>query len=146
MVFLSGNLMQLHSHMLLAQLASNSKKALATDKVGSTSSSGSKLDGVKEQHQVQQRQYSIPHGGMFSLVSCPHYLAEIVIYLGLWVMSGLQMNQALMLAWVVSDPVCCLVFGLIFAWHTLGHTLILLVSYVEQLCEEFSGCMKHFST
>lgn len=43
-------------------------------------------------------------GGLFELVSCPHYLAEIVIYLGLLIASGGQLMPLLMLVWVVSCP------------------------------------------
>ncbi len=39
---------------------------------------------------------------MFAYVSCPHYLAEIVIYLGLALVTGGSVNTLLMLAWVVS--------------------------------------------
>lgn len=42
-------------------------------------------------------------GGLFELVSCPHYLAEIVIYAGLGLLIGAQRPLAwLILAWVVS--------------------------------------------
>ncbi|MEW5311034.1 MAG: hypothetical protein WDW38_002781 [Sanguina aurantia] len=110
LVFLSGNALQLQSHVLLARLATRSKTASKDTKRAAPSSS------AKSQHdQEPQRQYSIPHGGLFSLVSCPHYLAEIVIYLGLWLISGLQLNQALMLAWVVSNLV--LAAGETQAWY-----------------------------
>ncbi|KAG6527774.1 hypothetical protein ZIOFF_009903 [Zingiber officinale] len=33
-------------------------------------------------------EYVIPHGDWFAYVSCPHYLAEIIIYLGILVASG----------------------------------------------------------
>jgi very-long-chain enoyl-CoA reductase len=33
--------------------------------------------------------YRIPQGGLFSLVACPHYLAEIVSWIGYAVMAGL---------------------------------------------------------
>jgi hypothetical protein len=38
---------------------------------------------------------------MFELVSCPHYAAEIIIYLGLALVSGGSANTLLMLIWVV---------------------------------------------
>ena len=45
-----------------------------------------------------------PHaGGAFELVSCPHYLAEILIYCGLLAAAGAREPAGwLMLAWVVS--------------------------------------------
>lgn len=46
---------------------------------------------------------AVPAGGLFEFVSCPHYLAEIVIYLGLLVASGGQLMPLLMLVWVVSS-------------------------------------------
>ncbi|ESQ46380.1 hypothetical protein EUTSA_v10000231mg [Eutrema salsugineum] len=36
----------------------------------------------------QEREYMIPHGDWFEMVSSPHYLAEIVLYAGLLVASG----------------------------------------------------------
>ncbi|XP_074589275.1 polyprenal reductase 1-like [Curcuma longa] len=36
----------------------------------------------------QADEYVIPHGDWFAHVSCPHYLAEIIIYLGILVASG----------------------------------------------------------
>lgn len=41
----------------------------------------------------------IPRGGMFEYVSCPHYLAEIIIYLGLYIMSHLDTSMLLLLTW-----------------------------------------------
>jgi 3-oxo-5-alpha-steroid 4-dehydrogenase 3 len=41
-------------------------------------------------------------GGLFELVSCPHYLAEVVIYLGLFIASQGRLLPLLMLTWVVS--------------------------------------------
>jgi hypothetical protein len=50
-----------------------------------------------------------PAGGLFEWVSCPHYLAEIIIYFGLWTASQGQIMPLLMLVWVVSEccRVCC---------------------------------------
>lgn len=42
-------------------------------------------------------------GGAFELVSCPHYLGEVVIYAGLAVaLAGRRVTAWLMLLWVVS--------------------------------------------
>jgi len=77
-VFLAGNALQLHSHALLSRLTP-----------------GGKRDGPVR--------YRIPRGGAFDLVSCPHYLAEIVIYLGLAIMEGeATVKPWCMVAWVVS--------------------------------------------
>ena len=48
--------------------------------------------------------YRIPRGGLFEWVSCPHYLGEVVVYLGLVLLTeGRNVNAWLMLAWVVSE-------------------------------------------
>lgn len=46
--------------------------------------------------------YKVPEGGMFDLVSCPHYLGEITIYLGLALVTAPSVRPSLMLLWVVS--------------------------------------------
>lgn len=48
-----------------------------------------------------------PPGGLFELVSCPHYLAEVVIYLGLVIASQGRLLPLLMLTWVVSAAAGC---------------------------------------
>ena len=45
--------------------------------------------------------YRIPEGGLFRWVSCPHYLAEIVIYVGFALMQHRQRLPLVVLAWVV---------------------------------------------
>ncbi|XP_077231378.1 3-oxo-5-alpha-steroid 4-dehydrogenase family protein [Tasmannia lanceolata] len=44
--------------------------------------------GSLREYAEQSEEYAIPHGDWFETVSCPHYLAEIVIYAGLLVASG----------------------------------------------------------
>lgn len=84
-VFLVGNALQLHSHALLAALS-----ARTSSRRSRRSSSGAV-------------RYRIPRGGAFEWVSCPHYLAEIVIYLGLALLAGANTHGPwLMVAWVVS--------------------------------------------
>ncbi|KAF5198719.1 Polyprenol reductase [Thalictrum thalictroides] len=39
-------------------------------------------------HKEHTNEYVVPHGDWFEIVSCPHYLAEIVIYGGLLITSG----------------------------------------------------------
>ncbi|KAF9620756.1 hypothetical protein IFM89_014360 [Coptis chinensis] len=57
--------------------------------------------GSLREHKEQTDEYVIPHGDWFEIVSCPHYLAEIVIYAGLLVASG------------GSDPTIWLLFGFV---------------------------------
>lgn len=46
--------------------------------------------------------YKMPRTrGMFALVACPHYLAEIMTYIGLVLLSGRWPMSWLVLAWVV---------------------------------------------
>ena len=46
--------------------------------------------------------YSIPHGGWFQYVGCPHYLAEILIYVGFFLLMPSIQTFAL-LVWVISN-------------------------------------------
>lgn len=48
-------------------------------------------------------QYAVPRGGAFEWVSCPHYLAEIVIYSGFCVAQRVTPLAALVLTWVVRN-------------------------------------------
>jgi 3-oxo-5-alpha-steroid 4-dehydrogenase 3 len=51
--------------------------------------------------------YSIPVGGAFEWVSCPHYAGEVVIYAGLTLLTWPNAaNVPLMLGWVVSALLC----------------------------------------
>mmetsp|Transcript_25190 Transcript_25190/g.44920 ORF Transcript_25190/g.44920 Transcript_25190/m.44920 type:complete len:305 (+) Transcript_25190:124-1038(+) len=55
-----------------------------------------------EQHLLLE--YGIPQGGWFNLVSCPHYLAEILLYFGLLLVHGGRGPHVwLLLAWVISN-------------------------------------------
>jgi hypothetical protein len=45
--------------------------------------------------------YGVPTGGGFQLVSCPHFLGEIIIYLGLAIVCEGRAMTLLVLAWVV---------------------------------------------
>ena len=50
--------------------------------------------------------YRIPRGGLFELVSCPHYLGEVIVYLGLVLLTeGRRGDAWMMLSWVVSPEV-----------------------------------------
>lgn len=45
-------------------------------------------------------------GAVFQQVSCPHYLAEIMIYLGLLALTQVRPIVALIALWVVSGAPC----------------------------------------
>ncbi|KAI6677635.1 hypothetical protein NL676_038431 [Syzygium grande] len=45
-------------------------------------------EGSLRERREESHEYVVPHGNWFERVSCPHYLAEIVIYAGLVVASG----------------------------------------------------------
>lgn len=80
-VFCCGNILQNHTHRILARLAKNSG-------------------------QPHHLNYSIPTGGGFTFVSSPHYFGEIIIYCGLvLIMNGSHLDAWLILAWVVSNLV-----------------------------------------
>ncbi len=86
MVFFAGNALQCHSHWILARLRAT-------------------IAGKRGDHlQTTADGYAVPEGGAFTLVSCPHYLGEIVIYFGLALIVG-DSNVCIwiVLAWVVSS-------------------------------------------
>lgn len=62
--------------------------------------------GMLRKNKEQNDKYSIPHGDWFEYVSCPHYLAEIVIYSGLVLASGcLDLTLWLVFGFVVVNLV-----------------------------------------
>nr|XP_010919154.1 polyprenol reductase 1 isoform X1 [Elaeis guineensis] len=77
-IFIWGSLHQLRCHAILGSLRENK--------------------GADE--------YVLPHGDWFEYVSCPHYLAEIVIYAGILVAAGgLDITVWLLFLFVVSNLV-----------------------------------------
>lgn len=91
-VFLVGNALQCHAHWLLAALGRRG---------------GSRA----------RQAYKIPRGGAFELVSCPHYLGEVVIYAGLALVAGAGRRTTawLMLLWVVTN--LSLAAGMTHRWY-----------------------------
>lgn len=62
--------------------------------------------GSLREHSEQDDEYVIPHGDWFKIVSSPHYLAEIVIYAGLVIVSGgADLTIWLLFGFVVSNLV-----------------------------------------
>ena len=90
-VFFAGNALQCHSHCILARLRA-------------------RIAGKREDRlQTTDNGYALPEGGAFSLVSCPHYLGEIVLYAGLALMLC-KSNVSIMvvLTWVVRSLSLCI--------------------------------------
>lgn len=56
-----------------------------------------------------QEKYLMPEGGLFEVVSCPHMLAEVVIYVGVLVILGPLTDWLWVTLWVLSNQVshCC---------------------------------------
>lgn len=54
--------------------------------------------------QVQEK-YLMPEGGLFEVVSCPHMLAEVVIYAGLLIILGPLTDWLWVALWVLSNQV-----------------------------------------
>lgn len=85
LVFFAGNVLQCQSHWILASLRAD-------------------IAGKRGDHlHATADGYALPQGGAFTLVSCPHYLGEIVIYIGLALILGWSnLSVWIVLAWVVS--------------------------------------------
>lgn len=114
-VFLAGNALQLHSHWLLARLRSPRPRAAVPER--------------SDVCATPREEYSVPRGGAFELVSCPHYLAEIVIYAGLALVAGRgRLLPWLILAWVVRPPLR------IVAMRVLGGACCMHLWWVSSSC------------
>eukprot|EP01018_Ginkgo_biloba_P013470 Gb_17803 [translate_table: standard] len=62
------------------------------------------LGSLRSEHQEETNEYVIPYGDWFEIVSCPHYLAEIVIYAGLLIASGgSDLTMWLLFGYVVAN-------------------------------------------
>ncbi len=84
-IFAAGSLIQWHAHYLLTRLG------------------GMKNTGAHSKDErnasLSKTVYAIPRGGLFELVSCPHYFGEAVIYLGLGMTCVGLGNQTSTIAW-----------------------------------------------
>ncbi|KAK9789771.1 hypothetical protein WJX73_009613 [Symbiochloris irregularis] len=116
-VFMAGSLVQLQSHWILARLRRRSSSR-DPDRLSRTASTlkAARLrregSGSPEELQAldataahpQETKYSLPTGGAFALVSCPHYLGEIVIYAGLLMSYGRHSELPwLIFLWVTAN-------------------------------------------
>lgn len=53
---------------------------------------------VKDKHKM-------PEGGMFEIVSCPHMLAEVLVYVGILIILGRHTGWLIVTSWVVSNQI-----------------------------------------
>lgn len=62
------------------------------------------LGSLRTENQEESTDYFIPYGDWFEIVSCPHYLAEIVIYAGILVATeGSDLTTWLLFGFVVAN-------------------------------------------
>lgn len=108
-VFIIANILQFRFHYILF---------LAKIKMKSNHHSISGTSG-KDKHK-----YPLPEGIGFDSVCCPHYTAEIIIYLSLWVMDMHNFTAVLVFLWVVAN--LSVVANLQFQWYKqqYGHELM----------------------
>jgi very-long-chain enoyl-CoA reductase len=74
LLFVVGQAGNFYHHWLLARLRSSG---------GGDDDAGKKNDGDSSSSNKKRKAYAVPQGGLFPLVACPHYLFEIVAWLGL---------------------------------------------------------------
>lgn len=131
-LFLAGNVLQWHSHWLLARLAGGGRaRAPGGYKIPRGAWRGGRQGrrGELRLHSlaglplcrpsgahVSPRPGHPSTGGAFELVSCPHYLGEVVIYAGLVGASGGRLPAPwLMLLWVGTN--LALAARMTHAWY-----------------------------
>ncbi|KAG0711387.1 Polyprenol reductase [Chionoecetes opilio] len=98
-LFLFGFVVQHRSLCLLASLRSNRGKKM-------------------------QEKYLMPEGGLFEVVSCPHMLAEVVVYAGLLTVLGTHCDWLWVALWVLSNQHDGTAVVLSEAWCGLGFSMM----------------------
>lgn len=117
-VFIIANIMQFRFHYILF-LAKLKMKSNHHSISGTTIGINGTIDGSKDKYN-----YPLPEGIGFDSVCCPHYTAEIIIYLSLWMMDMYNYTAALVFLWVVAN--LSVVANLQFQWYKeqYGHELM----------------------
>jgi len=113
-MFIIANIMQFQFHYILyltkLKMKSN-HRPMASD--GTNGSSGiiyGFINGSNDGHN-----YPLPKGIGFDSVCCPHYTAEIIIYISLWMVDINNHTTALVSLWVVAN--LSVVANLQFQWY-----------------------------
>lgn len=83
-IFMFGQVLQFHSHKILANLRA-------------------KL--TKKDRNTHSKTYLLPVGGLFNLVSCPNYLAECLIWTSLLILTDFEMNMFALVLWVYANQI-----------------------------------------
>ena len=105
-LFLVANQEQFKIHYTLFRIKRDSKSR----------DSKSRIVGDKQNH------YQIPRGGWFKYVCCPHYSAEILIYLSFYLLDPSCKVTFFMLCWVISN--LAVVSNQQFLWYDNNFTAV----------------------
>ncbi|XP_054165592.1 polyprenol reductase-like [Oppia nitens] len=60
-----------------------------------------RIKKIKDDNKVVTYDHFIPMGGLFDLISCPHYFAEIIIYFCICLITGFNILWSYLLVWVI---------------------------------------------
>lgn len=78
-----GQLGNLYHHILLRRLRDQKSQSVPSDASSSSGSSGSSSGGSSSSSSGSAKKYFAPTGGLFGLVATPHYLFELLSWLGM---------------------------------------------------------------
>ncbi|GIL71706.1 hypothetical protein Vretifemale_2195 [Volvox reticuliferus] len=105
-LFLFASILQYWSHAVLGRLSREADKRTQEAKIAAILFKH--RDGYTESLTPAPKLtdvYTIPRGGPFELVSCPHYLAEILIYVALAIVTRGSVGSILIVVWVLLNLV-----------------------------------------
>lgn len=117
-LFLAANALQFTAHLTLGRMAREGSKRAAAVAAAAAAGAGTQglaaataaaavgsAAGLEPVKVPLTALYSVPKGGMFELVSCPHYLAEILIYAAIATVTGGRTGPLLIGTWVLLNLV-----------------------------------------